>query len=89
MSMPDQIRLRDILLDLQDYDGEDIYNKGPTFINKCDFYFDVVMPSDDDTLIKLIKSKITGRALRKMQPYFDQCLDWNSLKSTLIGLRLV
>lgn len=85
----DQIRLGDILLDLPDYDGIDPYNKGDSFVNKCNMYFRFTPLEFHGILFDIIKSKFTGHALRRITPYFNQCPDWVSLKSKLKTLGLV
>lgn len=75
------VTLRDLIgFKIPFFDGNEKELNG--FINTCEMYFTLTPDELHETLLRLIKAKITGEALNKIQP-IENHETWNNLKLSL------
>lgn len=75
-----EIPLKDLINSIPTFDGN---NKDlNSFINTCTVYNDLTEEAQKPTLLKIIKAKLTGEALAKLQP-LDNLTTWALLRESL------
>lgn len=74
------MEIKDIITSIPMFYGDKRYLD--SFINTCEVYLALVAENQKENLLKVIKAKITGEALTKIQP-IGALNTWNDIKSKL------
>lgn len=77
-----QVEAKDVIAGIPMFNGDIKQLDG--FVNSCELYYNMVEQNQRDTVLKIIKAKITGEALSKAGPFADTINTWALLKKRLI-----
>lgn len=75
-----KMEVKDIIASIPMFRGEK--KQLDSFINTCDIYVKLVKEDQKESLLMIIKAKITGDALSKIQP-IDELQTWKAIKEKL------
>lgn len=74
------MEMKDIVTSIPMFYGDKKYLD--SFINTCEVFLTLVAENQKENLLKVIKAKITGEALTKIQP-ISALITWNDIKTKL------